>query len=499
MAQVASKPMGMTAPMKLRVKVISGVIAYFVLTRLREQMMRRKENLSRKGGAVVDPNVGKEVIETAKVHGVETRFTLTGGGKADFSMIRSLEFWMPIVLKLVEFHEYKTYGSDITRLLPPLQRGVAFFYAVFGFIPLMELLFAEDWTNPTKQDCKEHDKGDIKFKLPLYLWTILELSSTFFMIKEISDPNGKMSLGNKIGAFILMAIYNGGIGITTSHELIHKKTWLDTFLGYALLMNVNYMHWGEEHLTGHHENVATPEDPATSKFGQSVYEFLPQTYIGSFISSNKLEQDRLASKDAKDGVPERKGIWKYLRYDNRIIYHIVIPMVWAKLIAKVTGNGWKAVGVFYLQAFFSASMLEVINYVEHYGLLREKLPNGKYEPVDPTHSWNSPHRISNALLFKLQRHSDHHTYAMRPYQLLRNFKESPQLPTGYPGMFVLALVPPAYFWVMDPLVKAHNENKDRLIKEAIANNQSDYQFEKSEDLIAAEKLAKSRLTKFIVG
>jgi len=242
------------------------------------------------------------------------------------------------------------------------------------------------------------------------------------------------------------------------------------------------MHWGEEHLTGHHENVATPEDPATSKLNESVYAFLPRTIVGSWLSARNLEKERLR----KEGKTE----WTL---SNRMLWNTILPMGMAAAIAKITKGGWRAVLAFYIQGVCAASMLEVVNYLEHYGLQRDKLPDGKYEPVNPTHSWNSPHRISNSLLVKLQRHSDHHTYSMRPYHLLRNFKESPQLPSGYPGMYILSLFPPAFFWIMNPLVKAHKENKERLMESP------DEPFSKSKELIKAEKSAYNKMLVFNVS
>ena len=192
-----------------------------------------------------------------------------------------------------------------------------------------------------------------------------------------------------------------------------------------LLWNVNYGHWLDEHLVGHHHHVATPEDPATSRLNESLYAFLPRTLYGSFMSSWNIEKKRLESQG--------KGM-----VHNRIYWGLLLPAVWACVLARRTRN-WKVIPVFYAQGFAASCLLELVNYTEHYGLLRAQTGvdsdgNNKYEPVNPTHSWNAPHKLSNAVLFKLQRHSDHHTYASRPYEVLRNFKESPQLPTGYPGM-----------------------------------------------------------------
>ena len=223
---------------------------------------------------------------------------------------------------------------------------------------------------------------------------------------------------------------------------MHKSSALEKALANVLLLNVNYMHWGQEHLDGHHDVVATPEDAATSRLDESVYAFLPRTVVGAYRSAWNLEMQRI----------EREGGSKLV--NNRMIAYALAPLAWGALLAKATGGGAKALGMFYAQGAAAALILEMVNYIEHYGLLRDKLEDGSYEPVQPVHSWNAPQRLSNSFLFKLQRHSDHHTYASRPYHLLRVFDESPQMPSGYTGMLPLALFPPIWRWIMNPLVRA---------------------------------------------
>ncbi len=193
-----------------------------------------------------------------------------------------------------------------------------------------------------------------------------------------------------------------------SHELIHKSSSFEKVLGHSLMLNVNYMHWSNEHLNGHHTHVSTPEDPASARKGQTLYEFLPQTIIGTWKSAWRLEMARLA-KQGYD--PET---YKWSPFHNRMLMQAGAPLVWASAIAKLTGGGFEAMKLFYFQGAIAATLLEIINYVEHYGLSREKLDDGTYEPVNPTHSWNAPQLISNTVLFKLQRHSYHNTFAIRP-------------------------------------------------------------------------------------
>ncbi len=269
----------------------------------------------------------------------------------------------------------------------------------------------------------------------------------------------------------------GGFGINIAHELIHKSSVLEKVLGNILLLNVNYMHWGNEHLDGHHDLVATPEDPATARMDESLYHFLPRSFLGAYRGAWKLELKRI----------EREGGSRLL--NNRMIAYALAPLAWGSLLAKATGGGAKALGMFYAQGFGAALILEMVNYIEHYGLMRDKLEDGSYEPVQPVHSWNAPQRLSNAFLFRLQRHSDHHSFASRPYHLLRVFDESPQMPSGYPGMLSLSLFPPLWRWIINPLVRASK------VKRADDGEG----FVKDDEWLQAERTAKLKFAGFAVA
>ncbi|HMQ56982.1 MAG TPA: alkane 1-monooxygenase, partial [Rhizobiaceae bacterium] len=202
-----------------------------------------------------------------------------------------------------------------------------------------------------------------------------------------------------------------------------------------------YAHFSIEHNRGHHVEVATPGDAASARFGESVWRFMLREIPGALLRGWRLEGERLARK----GLP-----FLHLRNDILQGYAITFGVT----CALTAAFGWIMLPFLVLhhaQAWFS---LTLANYVEHYGLLRQKLPNGRYEPCTPRHSWNTNHIVSNLLLFHLQRHSDHHANPLRPYQALRNFDELPRLPSGYPGSFLLAVVPPLWFAVMDPKVLA---------------------------------------------
>ncbi len=236
--------------------------------------------------------------------------------------------------------------------------------------------------------------------------------------------------------------WTGGAGINAGHELGHKKTAVERMLARLALAPTGYGHFNIEHNRGHHRDVATPEDPASSRLGESYYRFMRREIPGALRRGWKLEWDRL----------ERQGLpWFSVR--NEILQTgVITALVWAGLVAWL---GAAVAPLILIQAFIGYTLLTSANYVEHYGLLRQKTPGGRYERPEPRHSWNSNHGLSNILLYQLQRHSDHHAHPTRRYQSLRHFDEAPQLPTGYFGMFLLAFFPPLWFRVMDPRVIEH--------------------------------------------
>ena len=204
-----------------------------------------------------------------------------------------------------------------------------------------------------------------------------------------------------------------------------------------------YGHFFVEHNRGHHVRVSTPEDPASSRFGESFWEFLPRTVLGSLKSAWHLEKQRLERQG--------KSVWHW-RNDNLQAWGLSV-LLWGALIVWL---GWAVLPFLIIQSLFGFQLLEVVNYLEHYGLLRQKKENGRYERCSPEHSWNSNRRVTNIFLYQLQRHSDHHAYPTRSYQALRHFDESPQLPGGYASMILLAWIPPLWFRVMDHRVVAHH-------------------------------------------
>lgn len=241
------------------------------------------------------------------------------------------------------------------------------------------------------------------------------------------------------GAALAVGTVSGGIGITTAHELVHRRKAWERGLGIALLALTLYAHFRIEHVHGHHRRVATPDDPATARLGESVYAFYRRTVPGQWRSAWALEAERLAGR----GLP-------VIGLRNRMLHYLAGQGALLVLAAVLAGPA----GLLFLglQALVAVQLLETVNYVEHYGLRRSAKPRGGYEGVRPVHSWDSPYRLTNWTLFNLGLHADHHTHAGKPYAELRPEPQAPQMPTGYSGMVLLAQVPPLWFRVMDPRV-----------------------------------------------
>jgi alkane 1-monooxygenase len=250
-----------------------------------------------------------------------------------------------------------------------------------------------------------------------------------------------MTTGERVGLSITLGM-SAAIAINAAHELGHKREKLEQALAKIALAQSIYGHFFVEHNVGHHVKVATPADPASARFGESLYEFYPRALFGGLSSGIRLEAARL----------HRRGH----RFWSR---HNIILQSWAVSLAivviLVVAFGWRMVPWFLLQAVIGMLVLEAVNYIEHYGLLRAPAPNGNLGKVRPEHSWNGDHAFSNVVLLNLQRHSDHHEHAGRRYQALRSCSDAPQLPAGYALMVVLAFIPPLWRTIMDPRVLAH--------------------------------------------
>lgn len=308
---------------------------------------------------------------------------------------------------------------------------------VFGVIPLLDLLIGKSSKNPTPEEARRI-KDEFRFKVIPWLCALVQVVIVFWGAFVVAK--GGLTILEIVGFTISMGTSSGVMGINVSHELQHRvNNRYEPLLSRFMLWTVCYMHWAIEHVAGHHRNVATPHDPATARFGESFYVFWPRTVGGGFKSAWEIEKNRLAKKGASIWSPH-----------NRMLLYGTVEI--GLLLFFWINFGFAAAFYFIGQSLVAVSLLEVVNYIEHYGLLRKPIAPGKYEPVNVTHSWNSSNILTNLYLFNLQRHSHHHAEPGMRYQCLKHFDQSPQLPTGYAGMILLAVIPPLWRAIMDPRV-----------------------------------------------
>lgn len=309
---------------------------------------------------------------------------------------------------------------------------------VHGIIPALDWLFGADAANPP-ESALEGLVQDRYYSWVLYAFVPLQLLTTVFGAWLAATAD--LPWYHLLGLAISVGMVNG-VAINTAHELGHKKDRLDRWLARLSLAPTFYGHFYVEHNRGHHKNVSTPVDPASSRFGETFWAFWPRTVLGSLRSAWRLEAERLARSG--------QGVWSLSNENLQswAMSGLLFGALWAAL-------GWAVLPFLIIQAVYGFSLLEVVNYLEHYGLLRRQLPDGRYERCLPEHSWNSNHMVTNLFLYHLQRHSDHHANPTRHYQALRHFEESPQLPSGYAAMILLAYIPPLWFAVMNKRVIRH--------------------------------------------
>nr|WP_165944602.1 alkane 1-monooxygenase [Saccharopolyspora terrae] len=308
-------------------------------------------------------------------------------------------------------------------------------------VPAVDLLTGLDRSNPP-DDVIEALENDKYYRWITFLYSPIQYAGFVAALWLIA--RGDLSVVDKIGLAVTIGCI-GGIGINTAHELGHKKESHERWLSKIALAQSFYGHFYIEHNRGHHVRVATPEDPASARVGENFYRFWPRTVWGSLTSAWHLEKKRYA----------RRGQHPFRIGNDVLNAWVMSAVLWGGLLA------WLGIGILpYLlvQAVVGFSLLEVVNYMEHYGMLRRRTGpdgTGRYERVLPSHSWNSNNIATNVLLYHLQRHSDHHANPTRRYQTLRDYEESPVLPTGYAGMILIAMVPAIWRRVMDPRVAAH--------------------------------------------
>ena len=309
---------------------------------------------------------------------------------------------------------------------------------VFGIFPLLDLAIGMDARNPPDSVIKWLEQ-DRYYRWCTYLYLPIQYAGLVFACWLWS--HGGLSTIDSIGLALTVSMVSG-IAINTAHELGHKRASTERWLSKVALAQSGYGHFFIEHNRGHHVRVATPEDPASARLGESFYAFLPRTVLGSLRSAWGLERVRL----------QRLGSSPWTPRNDVLNAWAMTAVLFAALVAAF---GVVVLPYLLIQAVVGFSLLEVVNYLEHYGLLRQKRDDGRYERTRPEHSWNSNSVASNVLLYHLQRHSDHHANPIRRYQALRHVADAPQLPTGYAGMILTAVVPPVWRRLMDHRVLAH--------------------------------------------
>ncbi len=349
------------------------------------------------------------------------------GKRAEYRDRKRLWWSLSVVYPLLPFvgmAAHAASGSEIALSLPLI--------ISYGLMPLLDFFIGEDENNPPEEVVPQLEADRY------YRWlTWATVPLHFVALIGCAWWVGTHNLS--WWAILMMAYIAGtdsGLGINTGHELGHKYTAIEQWLARLVLAVPAYGHFTVEHGRGHHRHVSTPEDHASARMGESIYRFALRELPGGMRRAWRLEAERLEK--------EGRSTWSV---HNTMLQSYAVSVVLQ--LGLIVAFGWVMLPFLAVHNLIAWWQLTSANYVEHYGLLRQRLPDGRYESPQPHHSWNTNHLVTNLVLFHLQRHSDHHAYPSRRYQSLRHFSDLPQLPSGYFGMFPLSYVPPLWFWVMD--------------------------------------------------
>ncbi len=354
----------------------------------------------------------------------------------DYQFIKSLaekyKYTSVLVFPLAAFIAFVSTG--ILTLLPAI--------LLYVVVPISDLFLRPDHRNYDESEIKSRT-NDRFFDYFLYGFTFILIAVFAFFLYTISNPN--LSTLDFIGRTISMGVLCG-IAINSGHELGHRKSRFEQFLGETSLLLSLENHFLPYHNLGHHRYVATPNDPATAKRNELVYTFWFTSQFGSYKQAWQFEFEKMRRKNKSIISP-----------NNRMLCYTIAQVSLISFILLFFG--WKVTLAFFVAAIIGKLMLETVNYIEHYGLERNLKPDGRYERVMPRDSWNSDHVVSRSIMLELSRHSDHHFKASKHYQVLDSFKESPQMPTGYPGMMIFSLISPVWFWYMNKQLDEMSRNK----------------------------------------
>ncbi len=341
----------------------------------------------------------------------------------------ALPFWLSLGTVPVAFLSVGM-GGIFVLLMPVYSWGL------FSILDLITGL------NEDNADPETPDDDLYLYTLLTQIWFPIQFLTLCFMLWFVPQA-GHLNLFEKFALFFGMGVMSGTIGITYSHELMHQKSKVERWLGDLLLASVLYSHFRSEHLRVHHLYVGTPRDAVTARYNENFHRFFLRVVREGAMSAFRAEKAMLARKGLPWHQPSNP-FWRYWALQG------------AMLLLALWLGGFLGLLLFVFQAITAIWQLELVNYIEHYGLTRRHLGDGKYEHVLPRHSWNAGHRASNWLLINLQRHSDHHYKPDRRFPLLQTYAadEAPQLPHGYPWMTVAALFPPLWRRIMNPRVRA---------------------------------------------
>ncbi|MDD9717172.1 alkane 1-monooxygenase [Dinoroseobacter sp. PD6] len=344
-------------------------------------------------------------------------------------LTRALPFWLslglfPAILLAAEYGGW-------ALLLPPL--------ASWGLFTLLDALAGLE-TGNADTDTPEEALG--WYRAITLAWFPLQAAMLIWLLATVPAA-AHLGAAEKVGVFFGMGVASGTVGITYAHELMHQKNRLERWLGDLLMASVLYGHFRSEHLLVHHRYVGTPRDPVTARYNEGFHRFYPRVLWQCLASAWRAEAAMLARRNRPVWHPANP-FWRYA----------ALQAGWLALAFALGGSS--GVALFAVQAATAIWQLELVNYVEHYGLTRKHLGDGRYEHVQPRHSWNAAQKASNWLLINLQRHSDHHYKPDRRFPLLQTYgpEEAPQLPFGYPVMTMAAMVPPLWRRIMNPRVRA---------------------------------------------
>ncbi|MDQ6757449.1 MAG: alkane 1-monooxygenase [Bacteroidota bacterium] len=347
--------------------------------------------------------------------------------------VKTLKYLSPAIVYVLAFIAFSFTGW-VT--------WIAMLYA-WLFLPLIELIIKPDSKNLDEAEI-EIAKADKYYDYLLYFFVVLQFTALLYFLFVMRNTE-QLSLWEVAARILTMGLLCGSFGINVGHELGHRINKFERALAKAALLTSLYMHFKIEHNKGHHKKVATPDDPASARYNESLYAFYFRTIIFSYFSAWHIANEEVMKK----GLP----VW---HYKNEMLQAQIIQVVFVAIIFFFFG--WVVTAYYLLSAFAGILLLETVNYIEHYGLQRKPITDGKYERAQPQHSWNSNHILGRLMLFELSRHSDHHYLASKKYQLLQHHDNAPQLPTGYPGSMLLSLIPPVWFYIMNRKIKAMQLN-----------------------------------------